>query len=71
MIAPLTDYISNLFYQDLPEESEYFSSSDERIYLSWRASYGYTKEMEKLERNYSKLNPTIQLKSAAAKMFRA
>ena len=26
--------------------------------------------MEKLERNYSKLNPTIQLKSAAAKMFR-
>ena len=26
--------------------------------------------MEKLERNYSKLNPTIQLKFAAAKMFR-
>ena len=26
--------------------------------------------MEKLERNYSKLNPTIQLKSAAVKMFR-
>ena len=32
-IAPLTDYANNLIYQELPTESEYFSSSDERLYL--------------------------------------
>ena len=43
-------------YQELPEEGGYFSTSDERTYLDLRASYGYTKEMEKSERNNSKLN---------------
>ena len=70
MIAPLTDYINNPVYQELREESEYFSASDERIYLDLRASYGYSKEMEKIERNDSKLNLKIQLKSAAAKNSR-
>ena len=69
-IAPLTDYINNCIYNELPEESEYFSTTDERIYLDLRASYGYTKEMEKLERNDSKLNFKIQLKPAAAKKLR-
>ena len=69
-IAPLTDYINSPIYQELLEESEYFSTSNERIYLDLRASYGYTKEMEKLRRNYSKLNLKIQLKSAAVKKLR-
>ena len=37
------------------------------MYLDLKASYGYTKETEKLERNDSKLNLEIQLKPATAK----
>ena len=69
-IAPLTDYVNNPIYQELPTESEYFSSSDERVYLDLRASYGYTKEMENLERNDSKLSLKIQRKSAGTKKLR-
>ena len=69
-IAPLIDYINNPIYQELPTESEYFSSSDERVYLDLRASYGFTKEMEKLERNDSKLNLKIQLKSPVTHKLR-
>ena len=50
-IAPLTDYINNPIHQELPEESEFFSTNCERIHLDLRASYEYSKEMEKLERN--------------------
>ena len=56
-------------YQELPTQNEYFNSSDERIYLDLRASYGYTKELEKLGRSDSKLALTIELKNAAAKKY--
>ena len=69
-IAPLTDYINNPIYQELPKESECFSTRDERIYLDLKASYGYTREMEKLERNDSRLNLKIQLKNLATKKLR-
>ena len=69
-VAPLTDYINNPIYQELPTESDYFSSSDERVYLDPKASYGYTKEVEKLERSDSKLNLKTELKSAAKKKYR-
>ena len=69
-IALLMDYINNLIYQELPSETEYFSTRDERIYLDLRASYGYTNEMEKLQRNDSKLNLKIQLKNSAKKKLR-
>ena len=39
--------------------------SDERIYLDLRASSGYVREAEKLERNDSKMNLMITLKKAA------
>ena len=41
--------------------------SDERICLDLRASSGYTNEAKKLERNDSKINVSIQLKSAVTK----
>ena len=44
--------------------------SDERLYLDLRASAGYTTEMEKIERNDSKTNLTIQLKDAATKKLK-
>ena len=65
-VAPLVDYIDNPIYQELPNEEEYYSiKSDERVYLDLRASSGYVKEAEKLERNDSKINLEIILKAAA------
>ena len=69
-VALLTDYINNPIYQELSTESEYFSSSNERVYLDLRASYRYTKKMEKLERKDSKINLKIQLKNPATKKYR-
>ena len=66
-VAPLTDYINNPIYQEVPTQSEYFTSSDERVQIDLRATYGYTKELQKLEKNDSKLNLKIELKNAAAK----
>ena len=64
-VAPLTDYMDNPISRELPDEEEYFSlKSDERIYLDLRASSGYVKEAEKLERNNSKINLQITLKKA-------
>ena len=69
--APLTDYINNPVYQELIDEDEYDSvRSEERIYLDLRASSGYTEEAEKLERNDSKINLGILLKTAATKKLR-
>ena len=65
-VAPLTDYMDNPIFRELPDEDEYFSlKSDERVYLDLRASSGYVKEAEKLERNDSKINLEITLKEVA------
>ena len=51
-VAPLTDYINNPIFRELPDEEEYFSlKSDEKVYLNLRAASGYVKEAEKLERD--------------------
>ena len=65
-VAPLVDYMDNPIYRELPHEDEYFSlKSDARVYLNLRASSGYVKEVEKLERNDSKINLEITLKDVA------
>ena len=65
-VAPLVDYIDNPIYKELPTEEEcYAKTSDERVYVDLRASSGYVKEMEKLERNDSKINLEITLNAAA------
>ena len=56
-VAPLTDYMDNPIFRELPDEEEYFSlKSDEKIYLDLRATSGYVREAEKLERSDSKIN---------------
>ena len=65
-VAPLTDYMDNSIFKELPDEEEYFSlKSDERMYLDLRATSGYVKEAEKLGRNDSKINLQIILKKVA------
>ena len=70
-VAPLTDYMNNPIFQELPDEDKYFSqANNDRVYLDLRASSGYIKEAEKLERNDSKINLQIMLKSAATYKLR-
>ena len=64
-VAPISNYIDNPIFQELPDEDTYFSlKSDEKLYLDLRTS-GYVKEAEKLERNDSKMNLQITLKDEA------
>ena len=58
--AAVTDYMSNLIYQELMDE-DYCNKvkSDERVCLDLRASSGYTNEVEKLETNDSKTVASI------------
>ena len=53
------------------DENDYFETkSDQNIYLDLRASSGYTKKAEKLERNDSKIAISILLKAEATKKLR-
>ena len=65
-VAPISDYMDNSIFQELPDEETYFSlKSDEKVYLDLRASSGYVKEAKKLERNDSKINLQITSKDTA------
>ena len=65
-VVLLTDYMDNPIFRELPGKEEHFSlKSDEKVYLDLRATSGYNKEAEKLERNDSKINLQITLKKAA------
>ena len=69
--APLSDYINNPVYQELTDKSDYNGDTrDERVYLDLRSSLGYTTEIEKIERNDSKINLFIQLKKNTTKNLR-
>ena len=58
--------MDNPIFQELPDEETYFSlKRDEKVYLDLRASSGYVKEAEKLERNGSKINLQITLRDTA------
>lgn len=64
----ISDYINNPTFQELPVEKDYFGNdSEERVYIEFRDSLGYTNEIEKPSRNDSKLTLTIELKSALTK----
>ena len=44
--------MNNPIFQELPDEGKYFAATnDDTVYLDLRASSGYVKEAEKLERN--------------------
>lgn len=64
--------MNNPIIQQFGNDDQYFDvRSDKRIYLDLRATSGYVKEAEKLERNNSKINLHIMLKAAAAKKLRS
>ena len=63
--------MNNPIFQELVSEDEYFNvTSDERMYLDLRASFGYVNKTKKFERNDSEINLHIWLKQAATKKLR-
>ena len=69
-VAPLTDYINNPIYTELPTEEQYFTTSDKRVYLDLGDSLGYTNEIEKLSRNDSKVVLKIKLNNQLIRKMR-
>ena len=70
-VAALTEYMNDPIFQELSDEEEYFGrKNDDRKYLDTRASSGYVKEAEKLERNNSKRNLQITLNAATTYKLR-
>ena len=65
--APVTEYANNEIYQELLKERNYFTNTDEKLYIDMRRSKGYTDELEKLTRDDSDLNLTVKLKKAATR----
>ena len=63
--------MNNPIFQELPDKDKYFSvTHDNRMYLDLRATSGYLKEAEKLERNDPEINLNILLKAAATYKLR-
>ena len=56
-----------MFQQLLLESDNFGAKSDEKIYIDFPDSLGYTSEIGKLSRNVSKLNVTIELRNPLAK----
>lgn len=55
----------------MPDKDQYFAlTNDDRIYSDLRATSGYVKKAEKLERHDSKINLQILLKAATTKTLR-
>ena len=69
-IAPESDFLYNEVRQELPTRKNYFTTSDERVYIDIRRSKGCTGEFERVNRDDSDLIVTVDLKNAAAKKMR-
>ena len=65
--APLTEYANNEIYQELPKEINFFTNTDEKLYIDMRRSKGYTDELEKLTSHDSDITLTVKLKAAGTK----
>ena len=66
LITSTAQYFNNFHWTNIT----FLDSSDERIYIGFHDSLGYTNEVKKPSRNDSKLTLIIELKSALAKKIR-
>ena len=69
-IVPESDHLYNEIRQELPSRNNYFTDSDERVYIDIRRSKGYTGEFERVNRDDSDLVVTVDLKNTATKKMR-
>ena len=69
-IVPLRDFAKYKTYKLLPNQTKYFSNSDEKIFTDLRKSKVYSSELEKVTRDDSDLTITVMLKEAAEQKMR-
>ena len=69
-VVPDSEYIHNETAQELPSRSDYFTNSDERVYIDLRRGKGFTGEFERINRDDSELSVVIDLKAAAVDKMR-
>ena len=69
-VVPTSEYVHNKTAQELPSRSDYFSNSDERVYIDLRRGKGFTGEFERVNRDDSDLTVVIDLKAAATSKLR-
>ena len=69
-ITPLPEYANNEIFQKPPKERNYFTNTNEKLYINMRRSKGYTGKLEKLTRNDSNPPLTKKFKAAATKKMR-
>ena len=69
-VVPNSEYIHNKTAQELPSRSDYFTNSDEKVYIDLRRAKGFTGEFERVNRDDSDLSVVIDLKAAATRKMR-
>ena len=69
-VVPTSEYIHNKTAQELPSQDDYFSSSDERVYIDLRRGKGFTGEFERVNRDDSELSVVVDLKAATTRKLR-
>ena len=69
-ILPDSEYLHNKTAQELVKRKDYFTNSDEKIYIDLRRGKGFTGEFERVNRDDSELSVVIDLKAAAAHKIR-
>ena len=69
--ASLTEYVNNEIFQELPKEQNYFTNTDEKLYIDMRRSKCcVVDELEKLTRDNSDLTLIVKLKAAATEKLK-
>ena len=69
-VVPLSDYANNLTFQELPDLNNYFTNSDEKLFIDLRRGKSYTGELEKLNTDDGDLTIAVTLKAVKAKKKR-
>ena len=69
-ILPDSEYLHNKTAQKLVKRKDYFTNSDEKIYIDLRRGKGFTGEFERVNRDDSELSVVIDLKAAAPNKIR-
>ena len=69
-ILPDSEYLHNKTAQELVKRKDYFTNSDEKIYIDLRRGKGFTGEFERVNRDDSELSVVIDLKAPAAHKIR-
>ena len=64
-VAPLTDYMDNPIFRELPDEEEFRPEKQRKNISRFKGILRICKRGRKLERNDSKINLMITLKKAA------